>query len=149
MTVQVHGDGTPFWMVLGQSQSDGWRATTSTGVDLGSSTLIDGYANGWYVPGAAARGLTTITLTWEPQRVVTTAISVSAATLVVSVVLIVLPGLVPRVGRRRRRRSPGATRIPPVPTVAACRRRPVRGRPPPHPRRCPPRRPAVIRSAPS
>jgi arabinofuranan 3-O-arabinosyltransferase len=103
MTVQVHGDGTPFWMVLGQSQSDGWRATTSTGLDLSSSTLIDGYANGWYVPGAAARGLTTITLTWAPQRVVTTAILVSGATLVVCVVLIVLPASYLASVRRRRR----------------------------------------------
>lgn len=105
-TVQVHGDGTPFWLVLGQSQSDGWKATTSTGADLSSSTLIDGYANGWYVPGSAATGETTITLSWAPQRVVTAAIVVSAATLGVSLVLIAVPASVtgPALRRRRRRR---------------------------------------------
>ena len=56
MTVQVHGDGAPVWMVLGQSQSRGWKATTSTGVNLGSSTLIDGYANGWYLPAVPDPG---------------------------------------------------------------------------------------------
>ncbi len=111
MTVQVHGNGTPFWMVLGQSQSDGWKATTSTGLNLSSSTLIDGYANGWYVPGSAARGLTTITLTWAPQRIVTTAILVSAATLVVSVVLIVLPPAFLSSRRRRGRHARGTVGV--------------------------------------
>ena len=36
LTVEVHGDGTPVWLVLGQSQSRGWQATTATGVRLGS-----------------------------------------------------------------------------------------------------------------
>ena len=56
MTVEVHGDGRAVWLVLGQSQSRGWKATTSHGVALGSSTLIDGYANGWYLPGRADPG---------------------------------------------------------------------------------------------
>ncbi len=105
LTVSVAGNGTPFWMVLGQSQSDGWKATTSTGVHLSSSTLIDGYANGWYVPGSVARGPTTITLTWTPQRVVNVAILVSAATLLVSVVLIAVPATALGPLRRRRRRQ--------------------------------------------
>jgi hypothetical protein len=92
-------------MVLGQSQSNGWKATTSTGAQLSSSTLIDGYANGWYVPGSVARGPTTITLTWTPQRVVNAAILVSAATLVISVVLIAVPATALGPLRRRRRRG--------------------------------------------
>jgi arabinofuranan 3-O-arabinosyltransferase len=107
MTVKVHGDGAPVWLVLGQSQSRGWKATTATGVDLGSSTLIDGYANGWYLPAALSRGTTTVTLTWAPQRVVDAALVVSGATLVVSVVLIALPPRVLASGRRRRRRRGG------------------------------------------
>jgi len=103
MTVEVHGDGTPVWLVLGQSQSRGWKATTATGVDLGSSTLIDGYANGWYLPAALVRGTTTVTLTWAPQRVVDAALVVSGATLVVCVVLIALPPRFLASGRRRRR----------------------------------------------
>jgi hypothetical protein len=108
LTVRVAGDGTPFWMVLGQSQSNGWKATTSTGVHLSSSTLIDGYANGWYVPGSAARGPTTITLTWTPQRVVNVAILVSAVTLLISVVLIAVPAT--GLGSLRRRRRNGRHR---------------------------------------
>ena len=104
-TVQVHGDGTPFWLVLGQSQSDGWKATTSTGLNLSSSTLIDGYANGWYVPGGAAKGVMTISLTWAPQRVVTAAIVVSAFTLGVSLILIVVPATAVGPALRRRRRT--------------------------------------------
>jgi hypothetical protein len=109
MTVQVHGDGTPAWMVLGQSQSRGWKATTSTGVDLGSSTLIDGYANGWYLPASLTRGTTTLTLTWTPQRVINVALVLSGVTLVVSLVLIALPtrlfsGRSRRQHRRRRGR---------------------------------------------
>jgi arabinofuranan 3-O-arabinosyltransferase len=120
MTVTVHGDGQPTWLVLGQSQSPGWKATTSTGIDLGSSTLIDGYANGWYLPAALTRGTTTFTLTWTPQRVVTVALVVSGVTLVVSMVLIALPsGLLTSRRRRHRRRrragAPGGTARTPVP----------------------------------
>jgi hypothetical protein len=120
MTVTVHGDGQPTWLVLGQSQSPGWKATTSTGIDLGSSTLIDGYANGWYLPAALTRGTTTFTLTWTPQRVVNVALVVSGVTLVVSMVLIALPsGLLTSRRRRHRRRrragAPGGTARTPVP----------------------------------
>ena len=40
--------GTPFWLVLGQSNNAGWEATVA-GKDVGGSTLVDGYANGWLV----------------------------------------------------------------------------------------------------
>ncbi len=119
MTVEVHGDGQPTWLVLGQSQSPGWKAFTSTGVGLGSSTLIDGYANGWYLPSSLTRGTATFTLTWTPQRVVNAALVVSGVTLVVSVVLIALPpGLVASRRRRRRRRRHGGTRAAAGGTVA-------------------------------
>ncbi len=54
-----------------------------------------------------ARGPTTITLTWTPQRVVTVAILVSGATLLISVILIAIPatGLGPLRRRRRTRRQ--------------------------------------------
>ena len=70
------------------------------GHSLGTSTLIDGYANGWYVPGADAKGPVTITMTWTPQRVVDAALILSGLTLVISLALIVAPrGLF---ARRRR-----------------------------------------------
>ena len=114
VTVEVHGHGTPVWLVLGQSQSSGWKATTATGVGLGPSTLIDGYANGWYLPGPLVRGTTTVTLTWAPQRVVDVALVVSGATLLVSVVLIALPPRIQATGRRRRRRRGEPRGVPPT-----------------------------------
>jgi hypothetical protein len=109
MRVSVSGDGTPFWLVLGQSQSRGWVATTQSGVDLGSSTLIDGYANGWYVPGSAAAGTTVVNIEWQPQRVVNVAIVASSGALAASLGLVLLPpGIVAeRLARRRSRRRKG------------------------------------------
>jgi arabinofuranan 3-O-arabinosyltransferase len=109
MKVAVSGDGKPFWLVLGQSQSRGWVATTQSGVHLGSSTLIDGYANGWYVPGAAATGTTVVNIEWQPQRVVNIAIILSSAALAASLGLVLIPpGLVSRrLARRRGRRGKG------------------------------------------
>ena len=103
------GDGKPFWLVLGESQSRGWVATTQSGVALGSSTLIDGYANGWYVPGAAATGTTVVNIEWQPQRVVNAAIIASSGALAASLGLVLLPpGLVAgRLARRRARRAKG------------------------------------------
>ena len=69
-TVTVDGNGNPFWLVLGQSQSAGWSANLPGGHSLGPSQLIDGYANGWYVPAGTVNGPTVIHLTWTPQRVV-------------------------------------------------------------------------------
>ncbi len=34
--LKIHTDGTPFWLVLGESHNDGWQATAA-GHDLGSS----------------------------------------------------------------------------------------------------------------
>jgi arabinofuranan 3-O-arabinosyltransferase len=39
----------PGWLVLGQSYSEGWRATCD-GRSLGEPTPINGYANGWRAP---------------------------------------------------------------------------------------------------
>ena len=66
--LQVESDGEPFWLVLGQSNSDGWVARTAGG-QLGDRQLVDGYANGWLVT-PDAEGRFTIDLRWEPQRLV-------------------------------------------------------------------------------
>ncbi len=67
--VKVQTDGTPFWLVLGQSNSDGWEATTASGRDLGAQQLVDGYANGWLVDPGSATSMS-IHLRWTPQRLV-------------------------------------------------------------------------------
>jgi len=105
--VTVDGNGNAFWLVLGQSFSDGWAATLPGGKSLGPSKLIDGYANGWYVPAGEINGPTVIDLTWTPQKLVWAAITVSAAALLMSVLLAVWPE-----GRSpwKRRRHPSNSR---------------------------------------
>lgn len=101
----VKGAGQPFWLVLGQSYSDGWHATLPGGRSLGAPQLVDGYATGWLVPAGLVNGATEVHITWSPQRVIWVAIAVSAATLLLCVVAGVLPSLA---ALRRRRRGAGA-----------------------------------------
>jgi arabinofuranan 3-O-arabinosyltransferase len=75
--LKVATDGTPFWLVLGQSQSDGWEASVE-GTSVGTSTMVDGYANGWKIRPSAT-GTLDISLRWTPQRVVWVGIALSIA----------------------------------------------------------------------
>jgi len=96
--LQVTGaqPGTPFWLVLGQSNNTGWEATVD-GSNHGGPTLVDGYANGWLVN---PKGSTlSVTLNWTPQRSVWIAIGLSAITILVCLFL-ALRGF--RFRRRRR-----------------------------------------------
>jgi hypothetical protein len=90
-TVKVDGNGQAFWLVLGQSLSSGWSATLPNGRSLGAPQLIDGYANGWYVPAGVVKGPTVIHLEWKPQRLVWAAIGVSGVALVGSLLVAVWP----------------------------------------------------------
>jgi hypothetical protein len=109
----VSGATSPFELVFGQSLNAGWKAEATPGrgaaagshaVTLGSSQLIDGFANGWAVTAADLHSLGsadfTVTLTWTPQREVWAALFLSGATLLVCLVLGVMPE-----GMRRRVRS--------------------------------------------
>ncbi len=78
--LRVDGATAPFWLVLGQSQNNGWKASMKGVGSLGTPTLIDGYANGWYVIPTGS-GPIEITLTWTPQRVVWIAIALSTIAL--------------------------------------------------------------------
>ena len=102
MHLRVTGADAPFWLVLGQSQNAGWRATVD-GKDLGESTLVDGYANGWRVTPHSAGKSIDVTLEWVPQRVVWGALAISGITLLVCLALAF--GL-------RRRRSRGTAKAP-------------------------------------
>ena len=77
--------GRPVWVILGQSFSDGWAATTGTGTDLGAPQLVDGFANGWMV---VPEGTTLdVDLRFVPQRRVDVALGLSALGVVVCIVL--------------------------------------------------------------
>jgi arabinofuranan 3-O-arabinosyltransferase len=98
--LRVRTAGEPFWLVLGQSQSDGWEASVN-GHALGASTMVDGYANGWLVdPGTS--GTLDVTVRWTPQRVVWFAIAASVLAVLACVAIVVLTW------RRRRARAESA-----------------------------------------
>ncbi len=94
--VKVHTDGTPFWLVMGQSFDRGWKAAASSGT-LGRQTNVNGYANGWLVRPTGA-GTMTVSLRFTPQREVWVGFAISAAAVVACVAIVVIT-------RRRRRRG--------------------------------------------
>ncbi|HVF33552.1 MAG TPA: alpha-(1-_3)-arabinofuranosyltransferase family protein [Acidimicrobiales bacterium] len=80
VTIDATGDD-PFWLVLGESHSPGWRIDVDGPTEAGPHTLVDGYANGWLVrPGGAGR--LHLTLTWVPQRTVWVGLALSALAVV-------------------------------------------------------------------
>jgi hypothetical protein len=96
--IRVSGATTPFWLVLGQSVNAGWQASIAGGRSLGGSTLIDGYANGWYI---SPDGRTiVVNLSFTPQGEVNIALAVSALAILTCVGL----GFAPRRRRPRRRK---------------------------------------------
>jgi hypothetical protein len=68
LDLDVTTDGTPFWLVLGQSSSDGWDLDVD-GASVGERTLVDGYANGWLLTPDRS-GTLDVALRWRPQRLV-------------------------------------------------------------------------------
>jgi arabinofuranan 3-O-arabinosyltransferase len=67
LSVRVDGarPGEPFWLAFGQGWNTGWKATVD-GTDLGVTTLVDGFANGWRItPGDTSF---TVDLRFTPQR---------------------------------------------------------------------------------
>ena len=89
--VDVNGAQDPYWVVLGQSYSDGWRATTSDGADLGEPTLVNGFGNGWRIDPAEMGADVTVDIAWTPQRIVWIGIAVSILGVLLCLVLILRP----------------------------------------------------------
>ena len=98
-TAEVSNADEPYWVVLGQSLSPGWKATATghtasgatTTVDLGEPTLVNGFANGWRVDPASVGTDATITLTWTPQRMVWVALAASLIGTLICLLLLVRP----------------------------------------------------------
>jgi len=98
ITVHVRDASKPFTLVLGESFNSGWKATVG-GHDVGPAQLVNGYANGFRID-PHGRHAFVVELTWTPQTRVWIALGVSAAGMVLCVVLAV---------RRSRRSRRGAT----------------------------------------
>ena len=104
MRVKVTHANRPFWLVLGESINAGWKATVDNGHQLGASTLVDGFGNGWIVnPGG--RATLSVTMVWTPQGSVDIALVVSMAAALGCVVLAVWTGRRRRTGRARHGRG--------------------------------------------
>jgi len=99
--LNVTGATGPFWLVLGQSVNAGWKASIGGGQALGNSTLIDGYANGWYV--VPTRSSFVVDLAWTPQKEVDIALVVSAVAIFACLMLAFVPWRPRRLGASRRR----------------------------------------------
>lgn len=99
----------PYWLVLGQSDNDGWKLTAN-GTDLGPSTLVNGFANGWYIDPAEVGDSPRFELGWTPQRRVWIALLVSGAGFALCLALAVRPAPAPRHGNGRRAMMPTAVR---------------------------------------
>lgn len=100
MQLKITGATRPYWLVLGQSVNKGWKATIQgSGQVLGSSMLIDGFANGWLVKPTGSATVS-VTLRWKPQTSENIALVVSAVSVLACLVLVLV-----RRPRRRRRAS--------------------------------------------
>ena len=90
----------PSWLVLGQSYSDGWRASCRDAqgrtTDLGAPIPIDAYANGWRVGPSC----TEASFSFPPQRLATAGYVISAIA-ILALLAIALLGW-----RRDRREAP-------------------------------------------
>ena len=95
MRVRIEGALEAFWLVLGESKNAGWSARIVGGDSLGSSRLVDGYANGWRIDPEGG-GAFEVEVTWVPQRRV-------AASLVVSALGMILCASIAAATWRRRR----------------------------------------------
>ena len=78
--------GKPFWLVLGQSLSPGWQAKVAGIGTLGTSQLVDGYANGWLITPKSSTF--TVSLDWTPQNRVWIGIGISAVSLLICLIMV-------------------------------------------------------------
>lgn len=104
--VRLAEGATGGWLLLGQSYNDGWHLT-SAGGDLGAPTLVNGFANGWYLdPAKVPAG--TLRLEWTPQRTVWIALALSGVGLLLCLWLAFRSRPVPVDSRREERTTPVA-----------------------------------------
>ena len=98
----------PFWLVLGQSFSDGWRLKGAGNTTGESPVLINGFANGWLIDPSSGETMD-LSLSWEPQKTVWTGLLVSIISVLLFSVLAVrsLPDRTQATSTPRFRKSNG------------------------------------------
>ncbi|MGH9084295.1 MAG: alpha-(1-_3)-arabinofuranosyltransferase domain-containing protein, partial [Acidimicrobiales bacterium] len=84
--VEVESGSDPFWLVLGESHSDGWEITVDGG-EAGTHELANGFANGWIITPDQA-GTVSVALRWSPQRAFPVGVAVSAVTLLACLAIV-------------------------------------------------------------
>ena len=99
--LEISGLDEQSWLVFGQSLSEGWTASSPELGDLGSATLIQGFANGWELD--ATPGTVHVTLEWGPQNVVWAGIGISIVGVLACLAILLVPVVL------RRRRHPRGT----------------------------------------
>ncbi|MFZ6002484.1 MAG: alpha-(1-_3)-arabinofuranosyltransferase domain-containing protein [Actinomycetota bacterium] len=100
LKAELTTDGEPFYLVLAQSASGGWRAEVD-GAEVGPRQMVDGYANGWLVTPERP-GTLEARLSWQPQRLVWLGLAVSGLAIVLCLAIL---------WRTRRRPSAPAPRL--------------------------------------
>lgn len=93
----VETDGSPFWLVLDESMNDGWELAVE-GATVEGPRPIDAYAAGWLVTPERS-GRLVVHARWAPQRAVDLGIALSAAGVLLCLVLVAR-------GRRRLASAP-------------------------------------------
>ncbi|MEE2768502.1 MAG: alpha-(1-_3)-arabinofuranosyltransferase family protein [Actinomycetota bacterium] len=67
-SLEIEHASESFWLILGQSFSEGWRLTGPSGMVSDGQYLVDGYANGWMITPPPGDGPLSLKLNWAPQR---------------------------------------------------------------------------------
>jgi hypothetical protein len=86
ISVTAEGASGPSWLLLAQSRNDGWKLSAPHGMTVSDPVLLNGFANGWYLPAPATTG-GTYRLRWAPQRWMDAALIVSLAAALATLVL--------------------------------------------------------------
>jgi arabinofuranan 3-O-arabinosyltransferase len=89
----LRGVDDPFFVVLGESYSDAWDASTDSDVSISPPIRLNGFGTGWFVdPSAVAADAepVEVTLRWIPQRWATFAQRFSLAGVAICIVLLLV-----------------------------------------------------------